>query len=124
MFKPKAASSASTVAANVLVPSAAPLDTSIIQTQTLAPAAPGSAPATARVIGVAVAPTTTTTTAITTPTPQSAAEIGAAAAAALQKTSPTAAPTATLSPQQQACLAKGGRWEKAGAAGANLCVMQ
>lgn len=125
MFKPKTASSA--VASGVLAPTATPLDTAAIQTQTLAPAAAGSAgpataPATGRVIGAAV-PVAAQTPVPPAPTPQSAAEIGAAAAAALQKTSPAAAPAAALSPEQQTCLAKGGRWELAGNTGANLCVV-
>lgn len=111
----------------ILAPSAAPLDTAAIQTQTLAPAAIGAAPATGRVIGANTAPIPAPTAPTQTSAPQSsAADIGAAALAAL-KISPqgasAAAPAAAApSLQQQACIAKGGRWEKAGSKQAQVCV--
>lgn len=127
MFKQKTASP------SIVAQTAAPLDTATIQTQTLAPAAAGSAPATGRVIGAAPAAPATPALAATpaAPAPQNAAAIGAAAAAALKKTSPEAAPAtqaappapaAKPSPEEQTCLSKGGRWEQAGNTVAKICV--
>jgi hypothetical protein len=110
--------------------SAAPLDTAVIQTQTLGPAptgpmtpnaAPNSAPSPAastpagRVIGAVTAPAAT-------PTPsQDAAEIGAAATAALQAGRTGAPAAAPKSAEEAACTDAGGRWGKAGNTSAEAC---
>ncbi|MDZ7906757.1 MAG: hypothetical protein U5N55_14045 [Cypionkella sp.] len=127
--------------------SATPLDTSAIQTQTLAPADAGSAPATGRVIGATppTNPTTTNAAPRANQNTQSAAEIGAAAAAALKagaaSTTPTKTPAAITpsattpnattpsaappkepsSPEEAACIKDNGRWGRAGKSSAMAC---
>ncbi len=120
---------------------AAPLDMSSIQTQTLDPAAIGSAPATGRVIGAPVPQSSIAPPIANTPSADSAAptpaDIGAAAKAALQKgggqTGQQAAGGDTLpsaatkvqpqpsSPEEAACLNQGGRWGRAGNTSAMAC---